>query len=73
MPQSPNSYQSSPSSSAGCCVRPEPLPQPRASVEQYLSQPQLLLYLLVRLEHCLLLLWLRLRRLKYMALLHLLN
>ena len=39
-PQSPYSYQSSPSSSAGCCVRSEPLPQPRASLEQYLSQPQ---------------------------------
>lgn len=38
--QSPHLYQSSPSNSAGCCVRPEPFPQLRESAEQYLSQPQ---------------------------------
>ena len=40
MPQSPYSYQSSPSNSAGCCVRPEPFPQARESFGQYLSHPQ---------------------------------
>ena len=40
MPQSPYSYQSSPSNSAGCCVRPEPFPQASESLGQYLSHPQ---------------------------------
>ena len=39
-PQSPHSYQSSPSNSAGCWVRPEPLPQLSESAGQYLSHPQ---------------------------------
>ena len=39
-PQSPCSYQSSPSNSAGCCVRPDPFPHRKSSTEQYLSQPQ---------------------------------
>lgn len=39
-PQSPYRYQSSPSNSAGCWVRSEPLPQPMASFAQYLSHPQ---------------------------------
>lgn len=40
IPQSPCSYQSSPSSSIGCCVRSEPLPHRKSSTEQYLSHPQ---------------------------------
>ena len=36
----PDSNQSSPNNSTGCCVRSEPLPQFRESTEQYLSQPQ---------------------------------
>ena len=40
IPQSPYSYQSSPSNSAGCCVRPEPFPQASESFGQYLSHPQ---------------------------------
>lgn len=40
IPQSPHLYQSSPISSAGCCVRSEPLPQLSESAEQYLSHPQ---------------------------------
>ena len=40
MPQSPHRYQSSPSISAGCWVRPEPLPHCSESTEQYLSHPQ---------------------------------
>jgi len=37
---SPQSFQPSPNSSIGCCVRSEPLPQRMASGEQYWSQPQ---------------------------------
>ena len=36
----PNSSQSSPKSSMGCCARSEPLPQYIESTEQYLSHPQ---------------------------------
>lgn len=39
-PQSPCRYQSSPISSAGCRVRPDPLPHISALVAQYLSHPQ---------------------------------
>ena len=40
IPQSPCSYQSSPSSSIGCCVRSEPLPHLKSSTAQYWSHPQ---------------------------------
>ena len=40
MPQSPHLYQSSPSISAGCWVRSEPLPHSIAFTEQKRSQPQ---------------------------------
>jgi hypothetical protein len=36
----PNSSQSLPNNSTGCCVRSEPFPQFMESTEQYLSQPQ---------------------------------
>lgn len=36
----PNSSQSSPNNSIGCCARSEPLPQYIESTEQYLSHPQ---------------------------------
>src|SRR5487761_2680707 len=36
----PNSNQSLPNNSIGCCARSEPLPQFIESTEQYLSQPQ---------------------------------
>jgi hypothetical protein len=36
----PNSSQSSPNSSTGCCARSEPLPQFKETAEQYLLQPQ---------------------------------
>lgn len=36
----PQSSQSSPNSSTGCCVRSEPLPQISESAGQYLSHPQ---------------------------------
>ena len=36
----PNSSQSSPNNSTGCCARSEPLPQHMESAGQYLSQPQ---------------------------------
>lgn len=39
-PQSPHLYQSSPSISHGCSVRPAPFPHCRSVAAQYLSQPQ---------------------------------